>query len=334
MSIDGWWIENNPGEQRAALMEQGQLVALRLVRARSGPRAGEIYGARLRNRISPQRAVLDLGGDNEALIQPIPDAAEGSFLAIEITRSERDEPGRLKPAQARLAPDRSVSRLGLVSPRPDEFPGVQTIASFPAEWGVEEALDQALAGTIPFPSGALTFERTAVGLILDVDGAGDPVAVNSAAAQAVARLLRLYGVGGSVLVDFITVAGKAERLAVAQAYDEAAACDPTPFERTAVNGFGLMQIVRPRPDPSVLDLLCGTRRQGPSAETRALRLLREARHAQGAGPRRLVAAPAVAALLEIWQEEREALARRVGAPVQVIADPTQTDYGYVHVTPL
>mgnify|MGYP000632597020 CR=1 FL=1 len=75
-------------------------------------------------------------------------------------------------------------------------------------------------------------------------------AVNIAAAKEIARLLRLYQVGGMVMIDFIAVESKDHRQAIAAAFDEAAAADSRSFERSAVNGFGLMQVVRARPRPS------------------------------------------------------------------------------------
>ena len=70
----------------------------------------------------------------------------------------------------------------------------------------------------------------------------------TAAAQAIVR----HGIGGSIGIDFPTLAGKAERQAVAAAIDAAL---PQPFERTAVNGFGFLQIVRRRPRASLPELL-------------------------------------------------------------------------------
>ncbi|MFX8176327.1 hypothetical protein ABTL07_19880, partial [Acinetobacter baumannii] len=54
------------------------------------------------------------------------------------------------------------------------------------------------------------------------------------------------------------------RHAVAAALD-AALADGGPFERTAVNGFGFLQLIRPRPRPSLPELLLG-----PGAAARAL----------------------------------------------------------------
>src|SRR3546814_11870370 len=49
-----------------------------------------------------------------------------------------------------------------------------------------------------------------------------------------------------------TLGGKAERQRVVEAID---ATLPLPFERTAMNGFGFLQIIRPRPRASLVELL-------------------------------------------------------------------------------
>ncbi len=59
------------------------------------------------------------------------------------------------------------------------------------------------------------------------------------------------------------MAGKAPRQAAAAAIDEHL---PEPFERTAVNGFGFVQIVRPRSRASLLEIWSDR----AAAEARAL----------------------------------------------------------------
>ncbi|MDP9412621.1 MAG: ribonuclease, partial [Pseudomonadota bacterium] len=91
---------------------------------------------------------------------------------------------------------------------------------------------------------------------------------------------------------------------------------PQPFERTAVNGFGFLQIVRKRERPSVPEIV-----QGDPAGAAARLLLRRAERAPGAGERVIEAAPAAVARIEANPDWLEALARRLGAPVALRADP-------------
>jgi ribonuclease G len=198
---------------------------------------------------------------------------------------------------------------------------------------ISSAFDAALAGVSQMGDASISFQRTKAGLVFDVDGIGDPMTINLAAAKEIARLLRLYQVGGMVMIDFIAVDSRDHRQAIAIAFDEATALDPRPFERSAVNGFGMMQVVRARPRPSVLDQLFGTRIAAPSDETQALWLLREATSSFGFGPRTITASASVANLLASthWTKFRTDCERQIGALLVVVADDRITGYGHVHV---
>lgn len=337
----GWLVERGIGETRAALVADGRLLALRLLRDADPVQPGALFGARLRERVGPQRARVDLGDALDALIQPCPALPEGALLAVEVSRASLPEPGRYKPAQVRARPDLTPAGPGLIAAAPDlatatcwENLPVRAVARLPEALGVDEALEAGITGAVPFAGGQLWLERTRAGLVIDVDGSGPADALNVAAAAAIAGALRLYDIGGPVMIDFLGSTSRAGRQAVAEAFDAASAADPRPCERTAINGFGLMQVIRARPRASVIDHLCGTRRAAASDETLALALLRAAARAQGVGPCRLVCPPAVAAWLEARPALTQMLARQRGATVSVVAAADASGYGYAHVSPL
>lgn len=144
-------------------------------------------------------------------------------------------------------------------------------------------------------------------------------------------MLRLFQIGGAAMIDFIGMENKAHRLAVADA-DGASADDLRRFERTSINGYGLMQVIRPKPAPSILDTLFGTRRVSLSDETLLLALLRAAGRTSGAGVRRCITTPAlavqqVAHMVAVIAQA----ARQAGAPLEIVADETARGYGHVHV---
>jgi len=64
-------------------------------------------------------------------------------------------------------------------------------------------------------------------------------------------MIRRHGIAGSIGIDLPTAGSKAARLAAGEAVD---AILPQPFERTAVNGFGFVQVVRPRQRASLVEL--------------------------------------------------------------------------------
>jgi hypothetical protein len=126
-----------------------------------------------------------------------------------------------------------------------------------------------------------------------------------------AKAIRRLDIGGSIGIDLPTAGSRAARQAAAAAIDTAL---PQPFERTAVNGFGFVQIVRPRCRPSLIELA----QDRASFEARAL--LRRAA-SEGPGAMRLVAHPSVIAALEGKPEWLAALSRQVGGAVGLRADP-------------
>ena len=147
--------------------------------------------------------------------------------------------------------------------------------------------------------------------LFDVDGALPPAALAVAGAAAAARAIRLFGVTGSIGIDLPTLASKDERQAAAAAIDDSL---PQPFERTAVNGFGFLQIVRPRRRASLIELA----RDRASFEARAL--LRRAAFA-GPGAKTLVAAPPVITAIDTAPGWIPALERQLGGAVGLRPDP-------------
>ena len=137
---------------------------------------------------------------------------------------------------------------------------------------------------------------------------GDAVALGAAAA---ARAIRRLDIGGSIGIDLPTAGSKAARQRAAAAVD---AILPQPFERTAVNGFGFLQIVRPRRNASLFELAADR----AAFEARAL-LRRAAVERTGAAA--LVAHPAIIRVLEAKPDWIAALSRQVGGAVRLQADP-------------
>jgi hypothetical protein len=177
------------------------------------------------------------------------------------------------------------------------------------EAGWEDLIEQARSGLVAFAGGALRISPTPAMTLIDVDGTLPPAELAVAGAAAAAKAIRRLDIGGSIGIDLPTVAGKGPRMAAAAVIDEHL---PRPFERTAVNGFGFVQIVRPRSRPSLLELW------NESADARAL--LRRAA-LSGSGARRLVAHPRVTAVLQAKPEWLDALARQIGGAVSLRADP-------------
>lgn len=322
------WRDDAPGERRAALVENGVPVEIYMQRDTHWV-LGEHGEGRI-ERKTPSGAYILPSSGVELLVRGKTNLPEGSVVTFEIVREAIAEPGRLKPAEAVLTDALdfdSLDKAALWERR------IATMALPISTKPLGDCFDEALSGASSVGDVLVSFQRTKAGLVFDVDGTGDAFATNSVAAVEIARLLRLYQVGAMVMVDFVSMESKGQRAEIVGIFDAAAAADSRPFERTAINGYGLMQIVRARPRPSVLDQLFGTRIASLSVETQALWLLREVSQSTGFGPRKVTAAPPVATLLESsgMQGARVQAERLAGAPMVIVADEKLTGYGHVHV---
>jgi hypothetical protein len=302
-----WLYEAGIGEDRAALVDDGTIVEA-AIELPAPLRLGTFARARLIELTAGGMGRLAIGSAEAVIARIPPGTTKGATLTVEIVREAIPEPGRAKPARA-VATDAAPS-IGpdlLARLRASGHPVRLLRAHEPdaleaAGWS--ELLEEATGGEIAFASGALRLSPTPAMTLFDVDGPPplEPLAI--AAARAVAAAIRRHGIGGSIGIDFPTLAGKAARQAVAEAIDAAL---PPPFERTAVNGFGFLQIVRPRPRASLPELL----RADPAAATARATLRRLEREPPGA-PLHHRLPPAVYAAIANHPEWRAELARRTG----------------------
>ena len=298
-----WLYEAGIGEARAAMVEGGVILKARI--ELEGLRVGSVVQGRLR---ADKKVEL---AEGEVLLDHIPKGvSEGAKLTVEITREAIPEPGRVKLPKA-IATDKPPA------PGPDLLARI-TATGVPVRIcraheadaleaaGWSEALEEAVTGEIGFPGGTLLVFITPAMTLFDVDGGGTAETLALAAAPAAAAAILRHGIGGSIGIDFPTLANRDARMRVAEAVDAGL---PQPFERTAVNGFGFLQIVRRRPRASLPELL---RADPAGAAARAMlrRIERlspplPASHIVPAGMLRVIDAQPG------WTDE---LARRMGGP--------------------
>lgn len=213
--------------------------------------AGAVIEAKLVARSGPSRGTARAQGGEEVLIDRLPrDASEGASIRLRITRAALEGPGRLKRAQGR--PDGSE----LVQPTMAETlrangADVAIVRRFPAD-GWDEIVGDALHGEIAFAGGALLLSPTPAMTTIDIDGELPPRQLALAAVPVLAQTVARFDLSGSVVIDFPTLADKADRRALDAAIGEA--LGDRPHERTAINGFGLVQIVSRLERPSLLHL--------------------------------------------------------------------------------
>ncbi len=312
-------VERGIGIIRALVVDDGSVREAHVERADCGPLAGAIHVARLTRILEPGRRGIMALGAHEGLIEPLPYCPEGGLLRVAVTRSAIPEAGRPRLAklhnvegdattegEVRAGPD-LLARLRAAGHHVTVLPATGPDRLEAAGWS--EIVDMAQTGFVGFGGGTLTISPTPAMTVIDIDGPGDPAALASAAAIAVADAIRRFDLTGSIGVDFPTLEGKAARTQLGDLLDMHL---PTPFERTAVNGFGFVQIVRPRSQPSFVESV-----RAPGFAS--LELLRRASRGTGSGV--LVAAPAQIAWLAARPALVAALGQARGGSIGLRADP-------------
>jgi len=302
-------IEHGIGETRALLITGEQVLAARS-HWPGELRAGERWTGKLATKLAGTRrgvAVLDNG--TEALVDHLPPGVtEGQTLDLVITRAVLAERGRLKRAQARVAgPDTPPAA-------PAPLASGRVVRRFAAGlW--EDVWHAASSASLDFPGGEVLVSITPAMTVIDIDGIGTPRDVAVAAIPAIARALTWFDLGGNIGIDFPTLAAKPDRRAVDEAL-EAALAD-WPHERTAMNGFGFVQLVARLEGPSLLHRFA-TARLGAAARM-ALRRAEWAADDSAGRTLLLTVHPALKAKLkDAWLAE---LARRTGREVRIATDP-------------
>ncbi len=319
-----WLVEEGIGEHRAIrLAENGQIAAARLYWPGSLT-AGQVEDARLDQRIrnSPRGVAVFASGERAHIDRLPASASEGATMRLEVTRSRLAEAGRVKLAQCRpsylpLAPAPTLAeQIGSCGDR------AKIVRRFPAEAGWEELWSDASGNFVEFDGGSLVPYPTPAMLLIDIDGSQAPDRLAREAVAPLAAMLRRMDLGGNIGIDFPTVAEKARRKEIDELLERA--LSGWPHERTAINGFGFLQIVSRLERPSILHLL-----HSDPAGAHARRLLRSAEHLEGPGILALSGTRDVAeALQPSWIEQLE---RRTGRKVRVSADSQAWDPELCHV---
>jgi len=297
-----WIIERGIGETRAALVEDGEIVEARVRRDGVIP-AGTVLEARL-VAVAP-RVTVEAGGETFLLPRGVSGISEGRTLTIEVVREALGGAEPWKRGLARVTNDPPRDGPALAKGNEGRIDG----------W--DDLLEDARTGIVAFNGGELRIEPTAAMTMIDVDGWLEPPQLAQVPAWAAARAIGRLDIGGSIGIDLPTVANKRARREVDTILEDYL---PKPSERTAINGFGFVQVVRPRARASLIELA----RDRAPFEARAL--LRRAA-AETPGAKRLVAHPAVIAVIEQQPGWLQQLGGQVGGTVGLRADPALTMSG-------
>jgi hypothetical protein len=316
-----WLYEDGIGERRAALIDGGRIIQARIERDSDGVRAGTRLHATLASH--HDRTATLASGQSIKLTRLPPRLSEGASCIVEIRRS--------------AIPERDLVKLAVASPVTDPSPttadaptllatisasghAVRTLGAHDPDAleaaGWSELLDEAARGVIAFDGGVLRLSLTPAMAVIDIDGHLPPATLAIAGAEAAACCIVRLGIGGSTVIDLPRSPDRAARMAADTAFDAGwSAATGGTYERTATNGFGLLQIITPRRSPSIAEHL-----QFAPVESRALALLRRATRSRGHGAMTLTAHPAVIAWLDANPHHLATLARQTARTAQLHGD--------------
>jgi ribonuclease G len=301
--LPDWVVEHGIGETRAARIAAGEIVESRIL-LDGIARAGARLSARLKVLGPP--AIAEADGVEYLLTKGASGVSEGAAVVIEVKREAIPGAEPWKRPLAAVSPDSAAAPPALDGTALP-FPAPHDALGAAGWWDV---IEEARSGVVRFAGGELRISATPAMTLIDVDGHLPPAELAVAGAREAARALLRLDIGGSVGIDLPTSGSKGARQDAAAAID---AIVPQPFERTAVNGFGFVQIVRPRLRASLVELA----QDRAAFEARAL-LRRVA--LDPPGPKRIVVHPSVTASLACGADWLEQLSRQVGGAIELRAD--------------
>ena len=205
--------------------------------------------------------------------------------------------------------------------------------------GLEDEIERLLHARVPLASGGwITIEGTEALTAIDVNSGSftestgleeTSLRVNLEAAEEIGRQLRLRGIGGLIVVDFIHVSEGANVERILDALAQSLARDRTPTQISAMSEFGLVEITRKRTRDPLARMMtescraCRGRGRTRSCESVAMEILRAAEREAQSAPGRPVhirAAPEVIYWLDSQRPELHAALARRRVP-RVIFEP-------------
>ncbi|MGD0189762.1 MAG: Rne/Rng family ribonuclease [Rhizomicrobium sp.] len=202
-------------------------------------------------------------------------------------------------------------------------------------YDLEDDIEQLLSPRVPLPSGGwITIEGTEALTAIDVNSGSftastgleeTSLKVNLEAADEIGRQLRLRGIGGLIVIDFIHLSEADNIQKILDVLASSLAKDRTPTQISPMSEFGLVEITRKRIRDPLIKLMteccrpCHASGRTRTRDSVAMDILRRIERQAVAAPGKAVhvrAAPDIVEWLTMHEDEvRPALARRGAARV-------------------
>src|SRR5262249_46306147 len=200
-------------------------------------------------------------------------------------------------------------------------------------YDLEDEIDKLASPRVPLPSGGwITIESTEALTAVDVNSGSFTAStgleetsakVNLEAADEIGRQVRLRGIGGLIVVDFIHMSEPGNIARVLEVLNVSISRDHTPTQISPMSEFGLVEITRKRVRDPLVKLMseccrsCSGHGRKRTRDSVALEVMRRVERAAAAAPGKPVVVRASAEIVR-WlddhgEEVMASLARR-GAP--------------------
>lgn len=329
MSRREGFIDEGFGERRGVVLLDGRPERLIIERDGDAPcqRLGARSVARVRSVERGQGIAFLAMVEGSDGVAPVGALAEGQVVEVEVAAEARDDKGpsltivgagQGEPRLLAAAPN-LVARLTAWTGKPPITKGARDVA--------DEAEEAALAVLHTLPDGGLiSIEPTRALVAVDVDIAdrrgGDARRLarngNLTAIAEAARLIRLKGLGGPVVIDLV---GKGhDGPAMAAAAKAAFAADEPGVSIGPISRFGLFELAVPHRFAPVASRLLD-REGSPTALTVAHRLSRAIERQARVEPGDRIEARCAADVALIFAPHMKALTAIIGERISVFADP-------------
>ncbi len=216
------------------------------------------------------------------------------------------------------------------------------------QYDLEDELEQLTSPRLALPSGGwVTIEATEALTAIDVNSGSYTAAtgleetsltINLEAAEEIGRQLRLRGIGGLIVIDFIHLNEPANIERVLDVLTRSLARDRTPTQISSMSAFGLVEITRKRIRDPLVKLMseccrsCHGHGRVRTRESVALEVIRRIERAAVNAPGKLItvrAAPEIVQWLEVHDDDvRSGLARRGAGQIRIEARPEFAREGF------
>lgn len=274
-------IEAAIGETRLALYEGRKLVELHLERWSDAgrPNPGDMYHGRVSEiDKSMGSAFIDLGQNHHGFLAftqnaNMPHLTIGQGVLVEITRT----PLQNKGAGLAFREVVDIDKPYRVKKQSFEDMLRARFGDVTFEAGSVSVIESALEPvTALLGGGDIAIDRTRALIAIDVDKgtAKSAYDVSIKAADIITAQLRLRGLGGLIIIDFPNLRQAKQRDALYSHMQKLITSDPAHIKLSPLSRFGVMEMTRAKPRPSLDNIYFEGATYSPKTESLALGALR------------------------------------------------------------